>query len=516
MRFSHWIKDHAMKSPAAGVLLLLLVLDWAPLPGAENDWFVPLGPPPKAAPRRISGGEGFPPLPLPATPLRRTERKKQPSAPPLIGKVVWGEAASFTYQNGDKTDIADWNLCPADVQQVLEKAKNVLGVAYGREEVNLATFDYDPSKLPVLFISGVRTINFSDDQVTALRGYVQRGGMVVFDSVAGSPYFTDAARAFARRAFPEEPLRVVPADHPIYHMSFDVDTVNYPKNSPGDRPLLEAVYVGCRCGVLISPYGLGTGWDDHAVVSPPQAVFYDVPSASKLGVNIVAYAVGYGHVGEEEAKPELFGTLDEKRPANEFVFAQIRHEGHWDCHPGAAAALLARLVVDTSVSASRKRVAVTPGTDDLAPYNILFLSGMDDFHFSPEAQNALRAFLARGGTLIIDDALGMATFDGAVRRELAGLIPGGQLRPIPLDSPLYSSAVPVHEAGYTPLVAKTHPELKTPYLEGMAVDGDLRVIYSPFDLQAGWSGCEHPLSRGYDPPTATALGIDLVVYALTH
>jgi len=42
----------------------------------ENDWFVPLGPPPEAGKRRISGGEGFPPLPLPATPLRRTERKR--------------------------------------------------------------------------------------------------------------------------------------------------------------------------------------------------------------------------------------------------------------------------------------------------------------------------------------------------------------------------------------------------------------------------------------------------------
>ena len=45
----------------------------------ENDWFVPLGPPPEAAKRRISGGEAFPPLPLPATPLRRTERSRPTS-----------------------------------------------------------------------------------------------------------------------------------------------------------------------------------------------------------------------------------------------------------------------------------------------------------------------------------------------------------------------------------------------------------------------------------------------------
>jgi hypothetical protein len=483
---------------------------------SENDWFVPLGPPPKAAPRRISGGEGFPPLPLPATPLRRSERKKQPSAPALIGKVVWGEAASFTYDTGDKLDISDWNLCPGDTQQVLEKAKRVLGVAYGREDVSLASFEGDPEKLPVLYVSGVRSVSFSDDQVTQLKQYVLRGGMVVFDSVAGSPYFTESARAFVKRAFPDEPLRRVPPDHPLFHMSFDVDKVGFPKNAPGDKPVYDAIYVGCRVGVLISPYGLGTGWDDHEVPLLKQAVYYDVDSASKLGVNLVAYAVAYAHVGQEEAKPELFGALDEKRPANELVFAQIRHEGHWDVHPGAAAALLGRVVRDTAVAASRKRVAVTPGKDDLGPFNLLFLTGLDDFHFTPEAQAALKQFIARGGTLVVDNGLGLSTFDAAARRELAALLPGAQLAPIPADHPLWQAAVPVREAQYTPVVAKEKPDLKAPYLEGIAIDGDLRVIYSPYDLESGWAGCEHPLARGFESATATAIGLDLVVYALTH
>src|SRR6478672_8228067 len=36
---------------------------------------------------RLSGGESFPPLPLPATPLRRTERKNEPAPPALVGKI---------------------------------------------------------------------------------------------------------------------------------------------------------------------------------------------------------------------------------------------------------------------------------------------------------------------------------------------------------------------------------------------------------------------------------------------
>ena len=48
---------------------LILISGFQPSYGkGENDWFVPLGKPPEAPPKRISGGEGFPPLPCP--PLR--------------------------------------------------------------------------------------------------------------------------------------------------------------------------------------------------------------------------------------------------------------------------------------------------------------------------------------------------------------------------------------------------------------------------------------------------------------
>ena len=77
-----------------------------------------------------------------------------------------------------------------------------------------------------------------------------------------------------------------------------------------------------------------------------------------------------------------------------------------------------------------------------------------------------------------------------------------------------NTAVPTVQ--YTPLVAREKPELKAPYLEGISIGGDLRIIYSPYDLHAGWSGCEHPMMRGLQPASATAIGLDLIVYAVTH
>lgn len=62
---------------------------------ADEDHSGPIdcGPPPMAKPQFRTGGESFPPLPLPATPLRRSEKKRPPSPPALVGKMAMGPGA---------------------------------------------------------------------------------------------------------------------------------------------------------------------------------------------------------------------------------------------------------------------------------------------------------------------------------------------------------------------------------------------------------------------------------------
>ena len=485
--------------PAAVLVLTLAV----PLRADENDWFVPLGRPPKASPRRISGGESFPPLPLPATPVRRSERKRQPKPGTLIGKVAWGETASFTYDNGSTTRISDWNLCPADIQQLLKKSGRWFGLPYSTEAINLAAFHGDPQRTPVLLLNGGRRIRLDEGQRDALRRYVMRGGMVVFDSIAGSPYFYESSKQLTQEVFPEFALRVIPPDHPLYHMIYDIEEVSYPKNLDSSQPFLEGIYVGARIGVLISKYGLGCGWDDHEVPFLDKAIYYDVDSANRIGHNLVAYAIGYGNVGIEEAKPEAFGSLDEKRPTDEFVFAQIKHGGAWNVHPGAAAALLRRLRSNTSLRVSLKRVSVDPGKDDISAFPFLFLTGLDDFGFDDKAVGELRAFLNSTGTLFINNGLGLSTFDRAVRRELQRILPEAELKPVPPEHPLYQAVFPVDTVRYTPAVLSRDATLAAPRLEGVTINGDLRVIYSPFDMECAWLGIEYPLALETPPNKET-------------
>lgn len=519
--FIFYLMNLKDKSWFRGIILIVCIFGiCAPGLGKEDDWFTYLGnkTQSKAPQRQMSAAEALPPLPLPATPLRRTERKKPPQPDYLVGKVIWGESASFVDSSGDKMDIADWNLCPTDMEKFAGNGRS-LDLQYHWKNINLNDFDFDAKKMPSLLFSGVRTLRLSDTHIQSLREYILNGGMVICDSIAGSPYFYESAKKVFLEAFPESRFRVIPADHPIYHMMTDVERVNYPKQSGSNKPFLEGIYVGSRIGVLVSKYGLGCGWnrDLTRVEKLQEAVYYDVKSANEIGMNLAAYVVGYAEVGLLEGQPEVFSQADEKRPTDEFVFAQLKHGGAWNVHPGGAAALLMKLREHTAIRVNLKRVAVDAAEDDLSSYPFLYLTGLDDFSFSDEAVKALRRYLNFGGVLLINNGMGLSTFDRAVRRELMRILPEARLEPVAGNHHLYNSLLSIDKVKYSPVVEKNKPELRNePYILGVTIDGDLRVLYSPYDIEAGWLDAYYPLIRGYEPIYSQKLGLNIITYVMTH
>ncbi len=89
------------------------------------------GLPPKAKRSRMTGGESFPPLPLPATPLRRTERKREPSPPALLVKLDYANDAANTVTDDAKT--------------LLRWTNSKLGIRYRPVRSTFAKFSFDPA-----------------------------------------------------------------------------------------------------------------------------------------------------------------------------------------------------------------------------------------------------------------------------------------------------------------------------------------------------------------------------------
>ena len=172
----------------------------------------------------------------------------------------------------------------------------------------------------------------------------------------------------------------------------------------------------------------------------------------------------------------------------------------------------------TSVRVNLNRMAVDLGKDDLTSYPFLYLTGLDDFSFSPQQQAALQQYLSLGGFLLINNGLGLGTFDRAVRREMDRVLPGTEFQSIPRDHDLFRSLFSMERVQYTAMLETegASPSTASSALLGMMIEGELRVLYSPYDMEAGWLGAYYPMMRGYQPTSAQQLGMNVITYVLTY
>jgi len=81
--------------------------------------------PPPQSPAQMKGAEGVPPLPLPAVPLRRTEKNNPPRPPVLVGKIDSGKGES------------DWNTNPADIENLLKWMSKEMHVDFSWKVIKL-------------------------------------------------------------------------------------------------------------------------------------------------------------------------------------------------------------------------------------------------------------------------------------------------------------------------------------------------------------------------------------------
>jgi hypothetical protein len=144
------------------------------------------------------------------------------------------------------------------------------------------------------------------------------------------------------------------------------------------------------------------------------------------------------------------------------------------------------------------------------------MTGHHDFALQGVEVANLGKFLAQGGVLLADACCGRTTFDAAFRREIARVIPGAKLERLKEDHPLFSSLERIRTVEYTDLLKQSRPGFNAPALEGISLNGILAVVYSKYDLGCGWEEIDHPYARGVASTDALKLGMNTIVYAMTH
>jgi hypothetical protein len=473
--------------------------------------------PPVAKPQRRSGAEGFAPLPLPVTPLRRSELKRQPAPPALVGMINFS-ASQFKIVDGQRQEVGGFPTTQIDIERLMNYANSQLKINYRYMGMSLDGFSWDPTELPLLYLTGWTALPpLSDDLVAKLRQYLINGGTLVIHAQCGREEFVASARREIARILPNHPLAALDTDSPLFHAVVDIKEMRVRKDREDFKtipPYLEAVYLGCRPAIIFSPIDLNCGWD---VVNRPidGGILYHQDDALKLGLNIIAVTLADLQYARSWGTEKIYHQQDD-RTRDQLVIGQIIHNGDWDPTPHALPNLMKYVHQNTTLNVQFKRQAVDLSDAEAFEHPVLYMTGLRDFTFSEAQVQRLRNFLTGGGVLIADAAAGNKAFDVAFRREMHRVLSDQELKPLPLDSPLYQMPYAIRTVEYTPLVSAQGGKITAPLLEGISLGGQLAVIYSPLGLSNGWEQLDYAFNRGYADTDALRLGVNILSYALTH
>jgi hypothetical protein len=209
------------------------------------------------------------------------------AAGPLAGQQ---EGADLTVGRLHYEGGGDWYANPSSLPNLLKavRERTTLRVAASEKVVRLD--EDDLWNVPYIYMTGHGNVRFGDSDLETLRRYLRQGGFLHVDDNYG---MDESIRRELRRLFPDRPLVEVPLDHPVYRVVY-----SFPRGIPkvhehdGKPAQGFGIFLDGRLIVYYSyETDLGDGWEDPEVHrdTPEQR-----EAALRMGVNLFAYAVGYG------------------------------------------------------------------------------------------------------------------------------------------------------------------------------------------------------------------------------
>ena len=184
----------------------------------------------------------------------------------------------------------DWYANPSSLPNLLTAVRTRTSLRVSTQERVVTLADDDLWNVPYLYMTGHGNVHWSDSDLATLRRYLLQGGFLHADDNYG---MDQSIRRELTRLFPDHPLVEVPLDHPIYHLIYDLPK-GIPKIHVHDGKPAQGfgIFLDGRLAVYYSYQSdLGDGWEDPEVHhDPPEKR----EAALRMGVNLFAYAVGYG------------------------------------------------------------------------------------------------------------------------------------------------------------------------------------------------------------------------------
>ncbi len=410
--------------------------------------------------------------------------------PLLVQKLQW-------------SDDNAWNPDRNDLEHLLARLGDKLG-----EPLSWQTVAFDAPlerwlAAPLLYMQGHDFPKWTQNQRDKLRAYVEQGGTLLVEACCGRDDFKQGAEAFFAETFPLTPLRELDPGHPVYHAYHEIAPAG-----------LMGVDIGCRTSIIYSPFDLSCHWEQANIPVLGERAF-------QIGENIAAFATGRRPLRDRLDVVKLAAQDDPDEPpppGDALVLGQVAYQGDWQPDPHALAHFAEYLNENAglSVAPAPRPTPLEPAALRRAP--VLYMTGHYSFELSVKERFALAEHLRRGGFLLADACCGRREFDASFRAMLASAVPDGALRRLEPSHPIFSGSpgYRIESVAYRAQALAENPNLRTPELWGLEIDGRLTVVYSPYALGCGLDGHACYNCRGVLDDDARKLATNIVLFALTR
>ena len=389
-----------------------------------------------------------------------------------------------------------WTDRPRDIANLASYTSRAMERPLNWQVVDIAREPTDWADAPILYISGNKPLQFSDEEIAKLKTFVDNGGMIFTHADLANGNFTRSVAELSKKLFPSYgPLADLPIEHPIYKVSFPIAL---------PRPKLQGVSNGVRLLLVNSPTDLSNAWQIRAYLTRQQAF--------QLGVNLYLYATGKEKFRNRLDTPVV--PEPDNEPLRTIHLARLKYPGNWDPEPGAWPRMARLLQWDTGAKLDVKEIPIERLRFD--SFHVAHLTGTEALHPTDAEIAAMRQFVQAGGTLLIDAAGGSGPFADAEASWLPKVLGEARLQPLNDNDPLLKHTID----GTVDAPSKT---LRLYAMEQLGNDtsriksaniGKGRLIFSSLDLCSGLLGTNTWGILGYAPEYSQAVVNNAVITAV--
>jgi len=398
-----------------------------------------------------------------------------------------------------------WNNYPNDLYSLTQYLSDQCEKEVNWQVANVSMPPESWLVAPVAYLASSESIDLTQKQLASLKRYLNLGGLLLANADGGSMAYSESLRELAKKLYPQYEFKEVDKDDTLYHCLHHLSDAQSGK--------LFSLSNGVR----------------HLIILPEEdwsEVFQSDKEPGKrfawnMAANIFAYATDRGALNNRLV--QSFESRAGRMSEGELTVGRARYNGNWLPEPAA-------WEVQSNYIFNRTGLHVTPtpasgirvlDLDDIGDFDskLVHLVGTHAINLSERQSEAIKKYVARGGTILIETVGGHGAFSHSIEKQLSTLFDNSFAVPLGASDAIISGQdLPGGQNNQRALyrryaVVTMHLDPK-PNLAAILDDtGRPSVIISHEDLSLGMLGGRQWNVLGYQTVTSRRLMTNIVIWA---